>query len=135
MQQFFFIRSNGKYIKISFQDIVYVEGCRNYIRIVTDSKAHLVLFSMKGMEQSLPSSLFKRIHKSYIVSLNMITGFDSERVYLANKELPIGQQYKNELERAVVILNDTASETVRVNSFYSVPMVVSRNQKSKVFEA
>lgn len=135
MQKYFFIKFNGKHIKISFRDIVYVEGCRNYVKIVTESKAYLVLFSMKGMQQCLPSNLFCRIHKSYIVSLDKITGFDSESVYLVKKELPIGQQYKNELERAVLILNEEANTSTSIKSFYSVPMVINRNPKNKVFEA
>lgn len=134
MKEYFFIRVDGRYVKISFQDIVYMEACRNYVKLVTENKSHLVLFSMKRMEQVLPS-YFRRIHKSFIVSIDKITGFDSERVYLGNKELPVGQQYKNELERAVVILNDVASNVVPVNSFYTVPMVINRNQKSKVLEA
>ncbi len=135
MQKYFFIKVNGKHIKVALREIVYVEGCRNYIRVVTETKAHLVLFSMKAMAQYLPSTLFRRIHKSYIVALDKIAWFDTERVCLTNKELPIGQQYKNELEKAVVILNDTANTSIPGNSFYTVPMVITRNGNSKVLEA
>jgi two-component system LytT family response regulator len=135
MQKYFFIKVDGRYIKISFHDIIYIEGCRNYIKLVTESKTYLTLFSMKRMEQFLPTYLFRRIHKSFIVSLDKITGFDSEMAYLKGRELPIGQQYKNELGKGVVILNDAISESPQADSFYSVPIIVSRNQKSKLFEA
>lgn len=135
MQKYFFVRINGKYIKISFHEILYVEGCKNYIKIVTETKSYLVLFSMKGFENFLASYLFKRIHKSYIVSLDKITGFNSDRVYLKDKELPIGQQYKGELEKAVMIVNEGGDELISSNQFYPIPIVINANQRNRLFEA
>ncbi len=135
MKKYFFIRVDGRYIKIGFQDIIYVEGCRNYIKLVTESKTHLALFSMKRMEQFLPSYLFKRINKSFIISLDKMTGFDSETVYLKDKELPIGQQYKTELEKSVVIANGQTDESAPANLFYSIPLNVNRNSKNSFLES
>ena len=108
MQKYFFVKANGKYVKIELQEILYVEGCGNYLKIVTERRSHLVLITMKRMEKLLPTYSFKRIHKSYIVSLDKIVEFDSERVSLKEKELPIGGQYRDELERSVVIAQDEA---------------------------
>ena len=135
MQKFFFIKSNGKYLKISFNEIVFVEGCRNYIKIITDNKAYLVLIAMKRMEQLLPVNMFRRIHKSFIVSLDRIVEFDAERVYLKNKELPIGQLYKGKLEKSVMIVNDTSDGFVQPSPFYTVPFVINANQRTRLFEA
>jgi len=135
MQKYFFIRTNGRYVKINFDEIIYVEGCRNYVKLVTDIKSHLVLFSMKGVEKLLPAQLFRRIHKSFIVSLDKMTGFDGEKVYLKDKELPIGHQYKGELEKAVMIASDSVSESLISDSFYTVPMIVNGNQRRDYFEA
>ena len=135
MQKYFFIRVNGKYIKIDFQEILYVEGCGNYIKILTEGKSHLVLITMKRMEQLLPAYLFKRIHKSYIISLDKITEFDGYSVYMKEKALPIGEQYKGVLGKAVMIVNDTAGESLVVNSFYAVPMNVNEHPQRKLFEA
>jgi DNA-binding LytR/AlgR family response regulator len=68
MQNFFFIRFNGKYVRLLFSDINYVAASKNYIKIVTDKKIWLVLISLKRIEQVLPCGLFRRIHKSFIVS-------------------------------------------------------------------
>ena len=106
MHKYFFIRSNGKYIKINFNEIIYIEGCRNYIKIVMEGKFHLVLIAMKKMEQLLPSNLFQRIHKSYIVSLDRIKEFNTDTVFLIDKTLPVGDQYKGMLEKAVTILSE-----------------------------
>lgn len=135
MQNYFFIRNNGKYIKISFNEIVYVEGCRNYVKVITENKSHLVLFSMKGIEKFLPSYLFKRVHKSFIVSLDKISSFDGDRVYIKDKELPIGQQYKGELEKAVMIVSDTVGEFNSMNSYYELPLVINANKRNRLFEA
>jgi len=127
MQKCFFIKEKGRYLKIPFNEIVFVEGCRNYIKIVTENKVYLLLIAMKRMEQLLPAFLFKRIHKSYIVSLDKITEFDTDCVYLKDKELPIGQLYKGELEKVVMIINDTVTEELSVNHVYKIPFVVNTN--------
>ena len=114
MQNFFFIRLDGKYVKINFSDIVYVEGCKNYIKIITDLRSYLVLITMKRMEEILPASLFQRIHKSFIVSLEKVLEFNRYSVYLKNKELPIGHLYKGVIERAVIIANDNFCKVFRV---------------------
>jgi DNA-binding LytR/AlgR family response regulator len=118
MHNFFFIRIDGRYIRISFSDIIYVEAARNYIKIVTDKKVWLALISLKRIEQILPSSLFKRIHKSYIVALEKIDEFNNERVYIKNQPLPIGLQYKGILEKSVLIANgDTHEMDIPSNYF------------------
>src|SRR5690606_24614542 len=108
-----------------------IEGSRNYIKIITETRQYLVLLTMKRLEQFLPASLFKRIHKSFIVSLEKIVQFDKERVWLKGKELPVGQQYRNELEKSVLIINDaeycslpTTSinyvDPIRINSYHKL---------------
>ncbi len=95
MLNFFFIRTDNKYVKVNFHEINYVEACGNYVRIVTPNKSFIVLLSMKQMEKVLPCKLFCRVHRSYIVALNSITAFDHELVYLDNKHIPLSDFYKN----------------------------------------
>lgn len=117
MQNYFFIKANCRYLKINFNEIVFIEGARNYLKIVTEKKNYLVLMSMKRMEQLLPASLFVRIHKSYIVSLDHITEFDRETVQLKDKSLPIGNQFKGVVEGSVMIAQDDY-----VNRLLTVPI-------------
>jgi DNA-binding LytR/AlgR family response regulator len=114
MHNYFFIRTDGKYIKINFQEIIYVEGSKNYTKIITDQRSYLVLITMKRMEEILPASLFQRIHKSFIVSLDRIMEFNTDTVYLKGSELPIGHLYKGVIEKAVIIANDNFCKVVRV---------------------
>lgn len=106
MQKHFFIRSNGKYIRINISDVLYIEGCRNYVKIVTVEKSLLVLITLKRIEQFLPEEFFVRVHKSYIVSLNYILWFDSDQVQVLSKHLPIGAQYKGVIQKHVLIMQE-----------------------------
>ncbi len=111
MQDFFFIRNAGKFERIGFRDILYVEACKNYSKIVTDKKSYIVLVTMKKVESALPFHLFCRVHRSFIVSLENISAFDNNSVYLSNREIPIGDQYRNHLEKRVLIVQrDQARE-------------------------
>lgn len=104
MLRHFFIRLDGKYQKIPFDDIRYVEACKNYIRIVTGVKSYMVLITMKQIERVLPQNIFCRIHRSYIVSLNFINAFDHELVYLDGIDLPLSAQFLESLQHKVYIV-------------------------------
>jgi DNA-binding LytR/AlgR family response regulator len=105
MAPFFFIRSDGRYIKIAFADIVYLESVKNYVRIVTTQKSWLVLMSLRQIEKELSSDMFCRVHRSYVVSLYHIISFDHEMVQLPNKQIPIGNRFRQALPGSVKILN------------------------------
>jgi DNA-binding LytR/AlgR family response regulator len=72
----------------------------------------MMLIAMKRFEQLLPVHQFIRIHKSYIVSLDFITEFDRATVYLREKKLPVGSQFKGVVERSVVIVQHEHSDDV-----------------------
>jgi DNA-binding LytR/AlgR family response regulator len=104
-QPFFFIRSDGRYIKISFAEILYLESVKNYVRIVTMQKSWLVLMSLRHIEKELPADRFCRVHRSYVVSLYHIVSFDNETVHLEHKQIPIGNRFRQALPERVRILN------------------------------
>ncbi len=95
--------SKGKYLKINLADIDYVEGMKNYVAIHCGTKKTLVLTSMKELEERLPKNQFMRIHKSFIIAINRITGIEGNQVLLkdVNAEILIGDSYKPELMELV----------------------------------
>ena len=105
MAPFFFIRNDGRYIKIAFSDIVYLESLKNYVRIVTPQKNWLVLMSLRQVEKELPDDMFCRVHRSFVVSLYHIVSFDNETVELPGKQIPIGNRFRHALPGRVKILN------------------------------
>lgn len=104
----FFIRSDGKYIRINIQDIHYVEALKNYVRIVTEQGKFLALVSMRQIEEELPEHEFCRIHRSFIVALAHVKSFDNEMLYLDKVSLPVSSTYKLLLQGKVrLLVSDT----------------------------
>jgi DNA-binding LytR/AlgR family response regulator len=92
---YFFVKSNYKMVKVNYDDILYIEGLSEYIIIKTKTANIITLQSFKNIEKTLPESGFVRIHKSYMVSLSKIESIEGQSVKVANKELPIGNKYKD----------------------------------------
>jgi len=92
---YFFVRSEYKMIKIELEEIVYVEGLEDYIKIhLADEKPVLTLMTLKAILEKLPANRFLRIHRSYIVTLKKIKSVLNRKVTLSNLvELPISDTY------------------------------------------
>ena len=95
-----FIKSDYKLMHIKYDDIIYIEGLKDYIKIYTETsqKPILSLRSMKVMEEKLPTSKFIRIHRSYIINQSKITVIDRGRIAFGDKFLPISESYKPMLQ-------------------------------------
>ena len=98
-ESFIHFRSDRKTVKIPFDDILYFESRKEYIKVVTKGKTIITKQSISSLEETLPKSMFARIHRSYIVSLNKIESFSSELIEINKKELPISRMYKHELAK------------------------------------
>lgn len=91
--------SKGKLLKINLDDIDYIEGMKNYVAFHCGKSKTLVYTSMKEIEDRLPARQFLRVHKSYIIRIDRITGIEGNRVLLreTTADIPIGENFKNEL--------------------------------------
>lgn len=98
-----FVRSDYKLIHILFDDILFIEGLKDYIKIYTSSENRpiLTLMSLKGMEEDLPHSNFFRVHRSYIVNRDKITSIDKNRILINEQEIPIGETYRKSFMQAI----------------------------------
>jgi len=90
---FFFVKSEGKKVKVNFQEILYIEGLRDYVNIKTTAEEFIILENLKNLENLLPK-YFKRIHKSYIVNLQKITSIDGNKVFIEKIPINIGETNK-----------------------------------------
>ncbi|MGB8317103.1 MAG: response regulator [Ignavibacteriaceae bacterium] len=97
-KDFIFLNVNKKKAKILFPEIVYIESQREYIKIVTTKKTYISKISTKEIESVLPSNLFKRIHRSFIISLDKIESYNAETVEVNGISIPIGRGYRGVLE-------------------------------------
>lgn len=100
-QEFIFVKADKKLIKINFDDVLYVEGLKDYVIIKMPGNRVITLQTMKSLEAKLPSDKFKRIHRSYIVGLNQINAVIGNMVEIKDKgevkHLPIGKNYREDL--------------------------------------
>ena len=94
-----FLNVQKKKVKILFSEIVYIESQLECIKIVTTKKEYISKMSTHEMEELLPANLFKRIHRSFIVSLSKIESYTAEMVEVNGVSIPIGRDYRDFIEK------------------------------------
>lgn len=95
-QRSIFVKSEYKLLQIDLDDIRYIEGLKDYVKIYTEQSQHpiLSLMNMKAIEQMLPSSRFIRVHRSFIVQKSKIREIERNRIVFGDVYIPIGDSYK-----------------------------------------
>lgn len=90
-----YVKSKYKTIKILHADILYIEGMKDYVKIFTTTRTNPILTRMnvKGIQSLLPSDLFCRVHQSYIVSIAKVEKFQKKKLWISQKEIPIGERF------------------------------------------
>ena len=91
---YIFVKTEYKIKKIRFDEICYVEGMKDYLRIVTISEKVMTLLSFARLIPKLPAHRFVRIHKSYVVAIDAIDSVEKGKVRIGEKLLPIGETHK-----------------------------------------
>jgi DNA-binding LytR/AlgR family response regulator len=94
----FFVKEGDEFIKIQIKDIDYIEGLKDYAKIITGKNYCLALKTLKSIEASLKPYQFMRIHKSYIVPLTKIKQHNGKCVLINNAEVPVGKSYRENLK-------------------------------------
>lgn len=96
-----FIKKNSALVRLKYQDILWVEALENYVIFNTFSEKYTIHFTMKAIEQKLPSNRFTRVHRSYIVNTSSINVIEDNSVIIkthdGSKSIPIGKSYKDKL--------------------------------------
>lgn len=103
-RRFAFIKTDGEYRNIDFDQILYVEGMKDYVLIHLESETEPIVahMTMKAVEEKLPSDMFMRVHRSYTVALDKITSIDSCGDILIDKiSVPVSDSYRKDIERYV----------------------------------
>lgn len=100
-EDFFFVKSDKKLVKVFYRDILYIEGLKDYVIIRTETGRVITLQTMKSLEEKLPLDMFQRIHRSYILNLTKIQALEGNMVEIIEKGqtklIPIGKNYRDEL--------------------------------------
>jgi DNA-binding LytR/AlgR family response regulator len=98
-KDYLFVNIQQKKVKIIFPEILFIESQKEYVRIVTTDNSYLTKMSTHEIEALLPPSLFKRIHRSFIVAVNKVRSFNSEMVEINGNTIPVGRGYKDVLNK------------------------------------
>jgi len=96
-----FLKTEYKLQKILFDDILYMEGGRDYVTIFTKNEKILSLAGLSKIQQNLPYPRFMRVHKSFVVAINKIDSIERQRIVMGNQIIAIGDTYKDELTRNI----------------------------------
>jgi DNA-binding LytR/AlgR family response regulator len=94
-----YLRADRKNIKVNFDDILFIESLKDYIKVVTKDKTIVTKQAISSIEENLPGDLFIRTHRSFIVSLKKIESFTSELIQIDRYELPVSRSYRHEVEK------------------------------------
>lgn len=114
---FLYFRADRKMVKVLFNDILYIEGLNDYIKIITTNKTIVTKHLLASLEEMLPRSEFARIHKSFIVAINKIESFNADSVEIRQKEIPIGRLFKLNLNKILGL--SAASQPVNSGTSHS----------------
>lgn len=90
---YFFIKSGKTISKIRLEDILYFEGEREYVRVVTGQEQILIYRRLKDIEEQM-SPPFVRVHNSYIVNTRQLVKMEDNHIYIADKRIPVGEKFK-----------------------------------------
>lgn len=90
-----YVKSERKFFKVNFKDILFIEGLKDYVIIQTETKKIITKMYLKNILDLLPQSIFFRINRSYIVNLQHIESFDNNDVFIKTYEIAIGNSYRD----------------------------------------
>ena len=93
-KDFIFIKTEYRLEKVALNEILYIEGMRDYRRIHTTHKKIMTLKTFKELEQEIPANIISRVHKSYMVSINKIESIERDRIKIKDELIPISETYK-----------------------------------------
>jgi DNA-binding LytR/AlgR family response regulator len=100
-ETFIFLKADKEMVKLKYDDVLFVEGLKNYARIKTQGKDLIVYYTLSYLEDKFPAKHFKRVHRSFIINLGKVDKFVSGSVDIAGKIIPIGKTYQEEVEKVL----------------------------------
>ncbi|MDR7372257.1 LytTR family DNA-binding domain-containing protein [Flavobacterium aquidurense] len=97
-----FIKVDKKMMKINIDEILFIEGMKEYIKVVTPDKTYITHKSLTSLSEELPAERFLRIHKSYVIALNKVKSIEGNRVQIQSYTIPIGRNYSKDVKSKIL---------------------------------
>ncbi|WP_435262602.1 LytR/AlgR family response regulator transcription factor [Tenacibaculum sp. nBUS_03] len=97
----FYVKEGDEFVKVMIDDIDYIEGMKDYAKIVCGKNYYLALKTLKSIEDTLSRFDFIRIHKSFVIPLKKVSQYNSKCVLINSHEIPVGNSYRNQLKKYI----------------------------------
>jgi len=101
-ENYFFVKCNGRIEKVLYDELFYIEAALNYVILHTTHNKMIVYLTIKGIIEDLPSTLFIKVHKSFIVNRQKITSIEGNIIHIGNAGIPISQNYHDEVVKMIL---------------------------------
>lgn len=102
---FIMVKTGYNTVNLSLNDILYIEGLKDYVKIYTQDKTIMTLNSLKRLQDILPETRFIRVHRSFIVALQKIDSIQRNRIVIGKNYVPVGENFKNAFKDAISCIN------------------------------
>lgn len=99
---YFFVKSNGKYERVAFNDILYVESMQNYVIIHLPGQKLIVYMTLAGLEAQLPPRKFMKVHKSFVVSIEQVNSIENNEIIIKQARIPISRTLKDDVLKRIL---------------------------------
>lgn len=100
-EAYIFIKSEGKIYKILFDELLYAEASGNHIKLITEKNTIVSTMTFTALEEQLPKTKFLRLHRSFIINKGKISHIEGNRVFIGERQLPIGANYREAFLREI----------------------------------
>jgi DNA-binding LytR/AlgR family response regulator len=102
INEYFFIKCDNQIEKVFYDDLIYAEAMLNYVMLYTHAKKMMVYITIKSLEEQLPSNLFIKVHKSFIVNINKIKSIEGNTIDIGNQKITISQNLREKVMNEIV---------------------------------
>lgn len=99
---YFFVKENGKFIRVLYEEVLFAEALQNYVAIHLPERRIVTYITLSVLEKQLPAAMFMRVHKSYIVSLDKISSIDGNTALVGLTGIPVSRKIKDQLVQRVL---------------------------------
>lgn len=100
--EYFFVKSNGKYEKVTFNDILFVESMQNYVIIHLQAQKLIVYMTLAGLEAQLPPKKFMKVHKSFVVAIDKVNSIENNEIIIKQSRIPVSRTLKDEVMKRIL---------------------------------
>jgi DNA-binding LytR/AlgR family response regulator len=101
-RDYFFVKSNGRFERIFFSDILFAESMQNYVIIHLAAQKHIVYITLAGIQEQLPKDKFVKVHKSFVVAIDKVSSIDNNDLLISQHRIPVSRTLKDDVVRRIM---------------------------------